>query len=413
MNDEQLSFLAEQSYWVEKGRDDTPYVPKKNEIYYYNPDNPELGQFKVLEIHDNKDSNGMQSMAVSPIKDGKVDTSNVVIAYAGTNFDDRLDRNTDLSTIGGGNDWINTNGWWESPNKVPSQTVSAKDFAIKIKNEYPNSTITTTGHSLGEFLAMYIAAENKWKNVGFNGPDAYGILSKGAKEWIKKNPGWLTNYRNRGDGIGNLMGNGTGAEVLISLNMGFKPDPLLFHNLSTWKFENGNLIIPKNDYNKTAHRQMAERELRNQFILSLASLSLLEKKFKASGGGISKNERIYLDDSQDLAVVQLLSSEFDLVMTNTIKIYKDGIRELEELWETIKSKAFNDTSELSYQEVMDALESVGCNKNSMVTIPSEEFQKKIEKANKMGDKLKKLALEIKSTIADMVQKDEELSRQFN
>lgn len=74
-------------------------------------------------------------------------------------------------------------------------------------------------------------------NVGFNGPDPYGILSEEAKEWIKENPGWLTNYRNRGDTIGNVKGNGTGAEIKVSLNMGLNPFQGAFHHLSTWEFD--------------------------------------------------------------------------------------------------------------------------------------------------------------------------------
>ena len=47
----------------------------------------------------------MQAMAVAPVdKNGNVDYSHVVIAYAGTNKDDIKDIETDLQSLGLGRD---------------------------------------------------------------------------------------------------------------------------------------------------------------------------------------------------------------------------------------------------------------------------------------------------------------------
>ncbi|TFI74513.1 hypothetical protein [Carnobacterium divergens] len=54
-----------------------------------------MRKFEVLKIKEN----GMQAMAVASIKNGKPDTSQVVIAYAGTNVDDRLDILTDTQIV--------------------------------------------------------------------------------------------------------------------------------------------------------------------------------------------------------------------------------------------------------------------------------------------------------------------------
>ncbi|MDE7056553.1 MAG: hypothetical protein K2O64_04850 [Lactobacillus sp.] len=44
--------------------------------------------------------NHMQAMAVAPVdKKGKVDKSQITIAYAGTNFEDSYDRATDMDNI--------------------------------------------------------------------------------------------------------------------------------------------------------------------------------------------------------------------------------------------------------------------------------------------------------------------------
>lgn len=43
-------------------------------------------EYKILKVEDNT-TNGMQAMAVAPVKNNIVDTSENVIAYAGTNID--------------------------------------------------------------------------------------------------------------------------------------------------------------------------------------------------------------------------------------------------------------------------------------------------------------------------------------
>nr|MBS9401958.1 hypothetical protein [Streptococcus oralis] len=81
--EQQYRYLVDQVYWVDNLRSENS--PKENEVYYYSNKNPKLGQFQVLKTKDNT-SNGMQAMAVAPVdKNGNVDDSHVVIAYAGTN----------------------------------------------------------------------------------------------------------------------------------------------------------------------------------------------------------------------------------------------------------------------------------------------------------------------------------------
>ena len=54
-------------------------------------------EFQILQIKDSLD--GMQAMSVAPIKNGKVDLSQVVIAFAGTNLSDWKDLETDARSI--------------------------------------------------------------------------------------------------------------------------------------------------------------------------------------------------------------------------------------------------------------------------------------------------------------------------
>ena len=146
-------------------------------------------KFQILAI-ENDITNSMQAMAVAPVdSSGKVDTSKVVIAYAGTS--DLNDATIDVTEVVLG---IHTRG---------AQIDTSEKFSDKIKKEYPNSTIDYTGHSLGGYLAVHNAARNKSKATVFNAPDASNSLTKKEIEDVLKNPGMIKNYRNPRDKIGN------------------------------------------------------------------------------------------------------------------------------------------------------------------------------------------------------------------
>ena len=216
----------------------------------------------------------MQAMAVAPFINGKVDTSEIVIAYAGTNSDDELDIRTDYQTVVVGSKQLDTSTLFKPADSlIEGQIITAENFAENIENDYPDAVVSTTGHSLGEYIALYVAAENGWKNVGFNGPDPYGILSDDAKVWVEENSGMLFNYRNKKDWIGNFGSNGTGAEVLVDMDMGGHiKDTGAFHSLSTWEFdEKGHLIIKDTYANKEARLVHAEKLMYARMI-ELASL---------------------------------------------------------------------------------------------------------------------------------------------
>ena len=56
-------------------------------------------KYKILALEDNQ-NNGMQAMAIAPVNDrGEVDTSKIVIAYAGTRVGDRRDIDTDVQQV--------------------------------------------------------------------------------------------------------------------------------------------------------------------------------------------------------------------------------------------------------------------------------------------------------------------------
>ena len=222
------------------------------------------GKYKVLSLEDNQ-NNGMQAMAVAPVNDrGEVDTSRIVIAYAGTNFSDGNDRSTDVQSVMFGRKEKYTYRALRLHEVNPGQVETALDFAEKIKQKYPDSLIDSTGHSLGGYLAMVVAIKNRWTTTVFNAPDPSNMLSEKEIEWARANPHLLVNYRNYRDVIGNIGGNPLG--IARYVDMGLAEDvlalprnivyyykylvniPTQYHALATWKFDkDGNLINIKGE----------------------------------------------------------------------------------------------------------------------------------------------------------------------
>ena len=223
------------------------------------------GKYKVLSLEDNQ-NNGMQAMAVAPVNDrGEVDTRRIVIAYAGTNFSDSNDRNTDFQNVIMGLPVVTIKNYFLNiPEVELNQIETAVYFAKKIKEKYPKSIIDPTGHSLGGYLAMVVAIRNRWTATVFNAPDPSNMLSEKEIEWARANPHLLVNYRNYRDVIGNFGGNPLG--IARYVNMGLADDdvfipsnpvefykylvniPTQYHALATWKFDkDGNLINIKGD----------------------------------------------------------------------------------------------------------------------------------------------------------------------
>ncbi|MBC1434884.1 hypothetical protein HB848_05990 [Listeria rocourtiae] len=398
--------FADEAYQIDKARakreDRAPLL--KGDIL----EGTKLSQsYKVLKVEDNN-KNGMQAMAVAPIINGVVDTSEVVIAYAGTDFDDKLDVLTDVTTVVGGNKDLSIPQWWSSPKKVEGQAVSAQKFATSIKQSYPNAVIATTGHSLGEYLAIYIAAENKWRNTGFNGPDPYNILSDEAKQWIKDNPGLLANYRNNHDKIGNFGGNKTGAAILLDVSKGgYNPAKSLdYHGLSTWQFDkSGNLVAPGRSSRESRLAQM-EATTRYQ----LWNLSVLSDKLRESNGGLSSSEEIFINSGEALIVLNGVSTMMEDGLTTVMKDYQQAITEAEELWRETVERAQGIGMDLGYDEVIEALASGGATQASIVGDATAFYEQKIANAKQMLEEYRVLMTEIQTSIDQQLANDQQLAK---
>ncbi|MBP2097652.1 hypothetical protein J2Z52_000461 [Enterococcus rivorum] len=81
-NDEEYKEFSDRVYWLDPN-DKKKYAPDMKEGTQFKI---EGNEYQIVKIQENSKTDGMQAMAVAPLdKNGRVDTSQVVIAYAGTN----------------------------------------------------------------------------------------------------------------------------------------------------------------------------------------------------------------------------------------------------------------------------------------------------------------------------------------
>ena len=199
-------------------------------------------KYKVLYKESNS-TNGMKAAAVAPVDDNEnVDTSKIIIAYAGTGDlnDVRVDRDEVVFGL-----------------KYPgSQIDTSEKFAKKMRQEYPNSDFNFTGHSLGGYLAVHNAAENKSQATVFNAPDASNSMNRDQIDFVLNNPGLIKNYRHPKDIIGNRGGDKLGIAIYVDSDTNGYGIPLIsnafdigfkYHAIKSWNnFDKDGNLLDKN-----------------------------------------------------------------------------------------------------------------------------------------------------------------------
>lgn len=175
-------------------------------------------RFQVIQTIDD-DLTGMQAMAV------QVSRTQLVIAYAGTNPLDARDLKMDMTTI------VSKQNLPSSENSQQHQ--KAEKFYQALQADYPNMTITLTGHSLGGFLALYVACRQRLEATVYNAPDPCQLLDDMPQNQQLK----LKNYRHAYDAMGNFAGNGTGAEIFSNRRFVLARTPFVYHGIASWRFD--------------------------------------------------------------------------------------------------------------------------------------------------------------------------------
>ncbi|MFV8748885.1 hypothetical protein ACNNMT_12805 [Staphylococcus epidermidis] len=224
---------------------------KKGREYDLNGQN-----FKVIEKRDDT-QNGLRSYAFAPVVNGKPDTNNIVMGYAGTELTSMKDwktnanlpfhNNTDDLKIDerykdlknttitekynkptDDNDVLNTMDTIGEtiikkvthsnvPNDIytkgtPSQIDESVAFTQAVKDKYPNSNFHSGAHSLGGYIAQYNAVKFNFESTTtYAAPNPYGAFSGDIKKQIDE-----------GKYNGKIKNVGHEADIVNSLDF-FKP----------------------------------------------------------------------------------------------------------------------------------------------------------------------------------------------
>lgn len=400
--------------------------------------------------------NSMQAMVVGRLKEnykGKpinqlkevpgypnsVITNDITIAYAGTRG--WQDIKTDVREIGLNDK--HSDGAFQS----------ALSYANEIEKNYSvinGYTISTTGHSLGGGEAIYVSALKGYNAITYGAAGA-GLSDEQLKKYKGKiiniydttdavtsrvftggkdkipfysfgidNAGWKTFGHSRDqfklDKYGNYIDKYGDIAIYSDLNGGISLEQTILAQQiikNKVRLREMELILLKAPIDKEEIKRLkAENKWVQQQIDAFSTLNSLRARLTTSGGGLSKNELIFLDDSQALVVVRLVSSKFEQAMETTVKIYTDGITELEQLWNDGVSKIQSATPDLGYDEMMTAMNSAGCTRQTVVVEPSQDFYKKISKVRQMSQEFNNLITKIATSIEEMKQRDHELAQQL-
>ena len=394
--------------------------------------------FQILNKAASDKKSQLNAMAIAPIINGKPDYNNVTVVYAGTNMPGEAGSSGFGTASGAAIGELS--GEYDLAETFLTQTQK------KIKNH--NGIITdVAGFSQSGGYMMKMAAEHGQK-IGFQttsfddwGRDQFGTLSKNQLKWLKNNPELLRRYQN--DSWANLSGRdhmygtvspieGIGFNEHTTLAKYFDGDTLNLDRLAkdgifapgmtkaqveraakNWAKKKDDGKFWTNDGAEAKARVKEYLKLYGAYrILDLSELKKLRKKLKTSGGSLSKNEEIYLDNSQALVAVTTAAQMMKDGLIDVIRLYQDAITEAEQVWTEGLQHARSIGTELNESEILDALASVGATKASIVTEPTTFYTEQIAKAKQLGESFDHLVSEIKSGLDKLVQSDKDLARQL-
>lgn len=246
ITDEQYRYLSRAVYFVGK----FPNQYRKGRMVTIH------GRKYVVEDVESNDANGLQALAVTP-EDAP---DELVIAYGGTDPADIRDALTDIEFIALGREHrpledgrdrlreviaenpriqelisrlgLDGTALLAARGSGDSQAASALKFAHRAAG---GRTFTTTGHSLGASLAIYVAVKLRMSSTCFNGPDISAILTSEECDFIRSHPYEFRNYHNPGDIIGNVTPDRLDCAITAPRQRA-SLDILACHSLRSWHF---------------------------------------------------------------------------------------------------------------------------------------------------------------------------------
>ncbi len=321
-------------------------------------------------------------------------TGKVVVSYTGTNPDGEFikDGLTDIYSIGLGFGYHYDNAY---------------TFYEKMAEKYGAENLILTGHSLGGNVAQRVALKyNARMTIVYNPAPLYVRATA-----MYENPYVVENIQN----IENDIKGFTGRVLRINTEWDF----LQLSELADGVYLGEKItLVNSGDHgldsivNDPAQVAELERILAIEFGMS----SIIDKKLqfirssREGISGVTKSQWIYLDALQ----AQLLSEGIAQANNAVIESFKQsqakGIQEANELYKELSKVPAN--SKLSAEEIMAVYYEEGVHYDSIVGNVEEYSNKKLQTAVEIAENFDTLRKVINDGIAELVEKDQELSALF-
>ena len=321
-------------------------------------------------------------------------TGKVVVSYTGTNPDGEFikDGLTDIYSIGRGFGYHYDNAY---------------TFYEKMAEKYGAENLILTGHSLGGNVAQRVALKyNARMTIVYNPAPLYVRATA-----MYENPYVVENIQN----IENDIKGFTGRVLRINTEWDF----LQLSELAGGVYLGEKITLVNSGghgldeiVNDPAQVAELERILAIEFGMS----SIIDKKLqfirssREGISGVTKSQWIYLDALQ----AQVLSEGLVKANNAAIESFKQtqakGIQEANELYKELSKVPAN--SKLSAEEIMAVYYEEGVHYDSIVGDVEEYSNKKLQTAVEIAENFDTLRKVINDGIAELVEKDQELSTLF-
>ncbi|WYK00226.1 hypothetical protein A5821_001320 [Enterococcus sp. 7F3_DIV0205] len=314
-------------------------------------------------------------------------------------------------------DWLDNDipiGQQILTNEFTGPTPQLKSSARTLDEQmwlYANAYFDIYGHSLGSMNGQYALASSKYPErirgaYLYQGPNIYSLLTKEQKLQADKLRDQVFNYVDFKDMIPigyDLKGIGIIIPVNSKEDIGFVDR----HMWGGYQYDsNGNLNVPEG-------KMIAIRTAQTKIFIKdqLNTLGKLAAKLKASGGGLSSSEEIFLDSQCVLAIANGVYQLVQQAIQDLSKEYDTQITEIEELWEDTLDIARNVGAHLNESERIDALSAGGCTKQTLVTQPIKDLKDKFSEIKSIGADYVSLVDQIKAGVQEQLAADQDLARQ--
>ncbi|PFJ75537.1 lipase family protein [Bacillus nitratireducens] len=302
---------------------------------------------------------------------------------------------------------------------------------------YKPKDYSFTGHSLGGALAQYEAVLHDKKATTFAAAKPYRILPEKYQKLADSGyfDDKIIDHRHTTDIVPHVpLGHRIGSSYIAKKNVkNLKLPPFLdiiplkmasklYDSVKSHLGDSFNGMFDSNgkilrDVNKTSQKQkptLAQQMNQAECLIPihLERFSAIKKQLQASGSGLSSNEKLFIDINESLIVLDGLLNIVTTGVTSVIKEFESAILEASELWNDTIYRAQKIGENLSYGEVLAALEQGGATKATIVDEPVAYYESQITKAKSLQKKYEQLITQAKTGVEDLVASDNELANLF-